>query len=175
MNCLRSLGRCYRGFESRLGHGCLVCVFILFCVVVCVGSDLATGWFPVQGVLPTVQRSRNWSETSVSRKQIFKQLMLNNPTNNRDTLSHEANFQHRKRTVYGRLEAVYDSIVRRDSIRYMDENSHRDHRAFGENLPLDCQQRRTPEPKRNKGDNYKTSTTAIPTHHKKWLWQTQRS
>jgi hypothetical protein len=33
----------------------------LFCV--CVGSGLATGWFPVQGVLPTVLRLRNWSET----------------------------------------------------------------------------------------------------------------
>jgi hypothetical protein len=31
INCLRSLGRCDRGFESHLGHGCLVCV----CVCVC--------------------------------------------------------------------------------------------------------------------------------------------
>jgi hypothetical protein len=32
----------------------------LFCVCVC---GLATGWSPVQGVLPTVLRLRNWSET----------------------------------------------------------------------------------------------------------------
>jgi hypothetical protein len=32
----------------------------LFCV--CVGSDLATGWSPVQGVLPTVLGLTNWSE-----------------------------------------------------------------------------------------------------------------
>jgi hypothetical protein len=31
INCLRLLGRCDRGFESRLGYGCLVCVR-LFCV-----------------------------------------------------------------------------------------------------------------------------------------------
>jgi hypothetical protein len=37
-----------------------VCVR-LFCV--CVGSDLATSWSPVQEVLPTVLRLRNWSET----------------------------------------------------------------------------------------------------------------
>jgi hypothetical protein len=38
-----------------------VCVR-LFCVsvVLCVGSGLATGWPPVQGVLPTVYRLRNW-------------------------------------------------------------------------------------------------------------------
>jgi hypothetical protein len=35
---------------------CLFCV----CVVLCVGSCLATGWSPVQGVLPTVYRLRNW-------------------------------------------------------------------------------------------------------------------
>jgi hypothetical protein len=37
----------------------------LFCVcaVVCVGSGLASGWSPVQGVLPTVLRLRNLSET----------------------------------------------------------------------------------------------------------------
>jgi hypothetical protein len=34
----------------------------LFCVnvVLCVGSGLATGWFPVHGVLPTVYGLRNW-------------------------------------------------------------------------------------------------------------------
>jgi hypothetical protein len=29
MNCLHSPGRCDRGFESHLGHGCLVFTFIL--------------------------------------------------------------------------------------------------------------------------------------------------
>jgi hypothetical protein len=32
-----------------------MCVYSV-CVVLCVGSDLATGWSPVQGVLPTVYR-----------------------------------------------------------------------------------------------------------------------
>jgi hypothetical protein len=39
-----------------------VCVYSLF-VFSCVGSDLATGWSPVQGVLLTVLRLRNWIET----------------------------------------------------------------------------------------------------------------
>jgi hypothetical protein len=33
----------------------------LFCV--CMGSDLATGLFPIRGVLPTLLGLRNWSET----------------------------------------------------------------------------------------------------------------
>jgi hypothetical protein len=42
-------------------HGC-VCVR-LFCVVLsCVCSGLATGWSPVQGVLPTVVGLRNWNK-----------------------------------------------------------------------------------------------------------------
>jgi hypothetical protein len=39
-----------------------VCVYSVF-VLPCVGSGLATGWSPVQGVLPTVLGVRNWSET----------------------------------------------------------------------------------------------------------------
>jgi hypothetical protein len=38
-----------------------VCVFPVF--VFCLGSGLATGWSPVQGVLQTVFWLRNWSET----------------------------------------------------------------------------------------------------------------
>jgi hypothetical protein len=38
-----------------------VCVRLFcVCVVLCVGSGLATGWSPVQGVLTTVYRLRNW-------------------------------------------------------------------------------------------------------------------
>jgi hypothetical protein len=46
---------------SNPTQGIDVCV-LLFCVwvVLCVGSCLMTGWFPVQGVLPTVYRLRNW-------------------------------------------------------------------------------------------------------------------
>jgi hypothetical protein len=61
MNCLRSLGRCDRGFGFHLGHGCLVCVYVrLFCVFVALhlGSGLATGRSVVQGVVPTVYRSK---------------------------------------------------------------------------------------------------------------------
>jgi hypothetical protein len=46
---------------SNPTRGMDVCVR-LFCVyvVLCVGSGLATGWSPAQGVLPTVYRLRNW-------------------------------------------------------------------------------------------------------------------
>jgi hypothetical protein len=39
-----------------------ICVYPVF-VFSYVGSGLAAGWSPVQGVLPTVLGSRNWSET----------------------------------------------------------------------------------------------------------------
>jgi hypothetical protein len=45
---------------SNLTQGMDTCLR-LFCV--CLGRGLATGWSPVQGVLPNVQRLRNWSET----------------------------------------------------------------------------------------------------------------
>jgi hypothetical protein len=49
MNCLRSLGRRDRVFESRLGRGCLLCVHLFcVCVVLCVGRGLATGRSPAQ-------------------------------------------------------------------------------------------------------------------------------
>jgi hypothetical protein len=46
---------------SNPSHDIDVCVR-LFCVsvVLRVGSGLAMGWSPVQGVLPTVYRLRNW-------------------------------------------------------------------------------------------------------------------
>jgi hypothetical protein len=60
MNCLRSRGRCDRGFESHLGHGCSVCVcaFFCVCVVLYLGRGLATGRSLVQGVLQIVYRSK---------------------------------------------------------------------------------------------------------------------
>jgi hypothetical protein len=47
---------------SNLTRGMNVCVR-LFCVyaVLYVGSGLATGWSPVQGVLPTVYGLKNWN------------------------------------------------------------------------------------------------------------------
>jgi hypothetical protein len=37
--------------------------FFCVCVVLCVGSGLATGWSLVQGVLPSVYRLRNWKSS----------------------------------------------------------------------------------------------------------------
>jgi hypothetical protein len=42
-------------------RGMFVCVRLFcVCVVLCVGSGLATGWSPAQVVLPTVYVLRNW-------------------------------------------------------------------------------------------------------------------
>jgi hypothetical protein len=54
MNRLRSLEHWDRGFESHSRHGCM-CTFIL-CMLLRVGSGLATGWSPVQRVLQTAYR-----------------------------------------------------------------------------------------------------------------------
>jgi hypothetical protein len=54
MNRLRLLEHWDRGFESHPRHG-YVCIYAV-CIVLCVGSGLATGWSPAQGVLQTVYR-----------------------------------------------------------------------------------------------------------------------
>jgi hypothetical protein len=57
MNSFRSLGLWDRGFENHSRHGCLYCVRLFYvCIVLCVGTGLATGWSSVQGVLSTVYR-----------------------------------------------------------------------------------------------------------------------
>jgi hypothetical protein len=46
---------------SNATRGMHVCVHsFCVCAVLCVDSGLATGWSPVQRVLPTVYRLRNW-------------------------------------------------------------------------------------------------------------------
>jgi hypothetical protein len=54
MNCLRSLEHFDREFESHSRHGCLRLRLFSVCVVLYVGSGLATGWSLVQEVLPSV-------------------------------------------------------------------------------------------------------------------------
>jgi hypothetical protein len=45
--------------NSNPTWGMDVCVRLLcVCAVLCAGSDLATGWSPVQGVLPTMQKDQ---------------------------------------------------------------------------------------------------------------------
>jgi hypothetical protein len=55
---------------SNPTRGMDVCVRLLymFYVVLRIGSGLATGWSPIQGVLPTVYRSRNWKSDRGSTK-----------------------------------------------------------------------------------------------------------
>jgi hypothetical protein len=47
---------------SNPNQGMDVCVYSVF-TLPCVDSGFATGWSPVQGVVPSVLRLRNWSET----------------------------------------------------------------------------------------------------------------
>jgi hypothetical protein len=47
-----------------------VCVRLFcVCVVLCLGRGLATGWFPVQGVLPTVYRIKKLKKRPRSNKR----------------------------------------------------------------------------------------------------------
>jgi hypothetical protein len=53
---------------SNPTQGMDVCVRLFcVCVVRFVGSSHATGWYPVQGVLPKVQRLRNWKTAKVHK------------------------------------------------------------------------------------------------------------
>jgi hypothetical protein len=54
MNYFRLIECWDRGFESHSRHGCLCVHSFCVCVVLCLGSGLATSWSLVQGVLPSV-------------------------------------------------------------------------------------------------------------------------
>jgi hypothetical protein len=43
------------GSNPTQGMDSCVCLFCV-CVLLCVGSDLGTGWSPVKGVIPTVYK-----------------------------------------------------------------------------------------------------------------------
>jgi hypothetical protein len=47
------------GFDCHSRHGCL-CAFVLCLCFLCIGSGLATGLSPIQEVIPTEYRLRNW-------------------------------------------------------------------------------------------------------------------
>jgi hypothetical protein len=64
MNRLHPLEHWDRVFESLSRHVRLFCV----CVVLCVGSGLATGWSSFQGVLPTVYRIKKLKKRPRSKR-----------------------------------------------------------------------------------------------------------
>jgi hypothetical protein len=70
MNCLRSLERWDRGFESRSMHGCLYVRLFWDCVVLCVGSGLATDLSVVQGALQFVQTDYEAEEAWVQQRAL---------------------------------------------------------------------------------------------------------
>jgi hypothetical protein len=56
---------------SNPTQGMDVCVRLFcVCVVMCVGSDLATGWFPVQGVLPAVYGFKKLQKRPISTRAV---------------------------------------------------------------------------------------------------------
>jgi hypothetical protein len=72
INNLRSLGHRDRGYQSYLGHGCLVCVSVrLFCVCVVLrlGRGLATGRSLVQGLCINPKETRNLVTVRVRYKR----------------------------------------------------------------------------------------------------------
>jgi hypothetical protein len=73
MNCLRQLEHWGRGFEIRTRHGCLYCVYLFcVCVVPCTGRGLATGWSPVQGIVPTVYRFEKLKKLPRPNRGLYK-------------------------------------------------------------------------------------------------------
>jgi hypothetical protein len=57
-------------------QGMDVCVRLsCVCVVLCVGSGLARGWSPFQGVLPTVQKDYDTEEEATAQQTAVKPLM----------------------------------------------------------------------------------------------------
>jgi hypothetical protein len=60
----QTLGSCVR---IALKTWMSVCVYSL-CAVLCVGRGLARGWSPVQGILPTVYKLRNWKSGRRSQR-----------------------------------------------------------------------------------------------------------
>jgi hypothetical protein len=59
MNRLSPLEHWNRGFESFSRHESMCVRLFCVCVVLCIGSGLATGLSPVQGAVPTVYRLIN--------------------------------------------------------------------------------------------------------------------
>jgi hypothetical protein len=76
INCLRSLEPWDRGFESHSKYGYLCAFLFCVCVVMCVGSGVATGWCPVQGVLPSVYRIKKLKESSQGPKKGCRILII---------------------------------------------------------------------------------------------------
>jgi hypothetical protein len=59
----------------------ILCLFSV-CIVLCVGSGLATGWSPVQGILPTVYRVTKLTKRPRPNKWLQSHNNKNNNNNN---------------------------------------------------------------------------------------------
>jgi hypothetical protein len=51
-----------------------VCVRLFCLYVLCTGRGLASGWSPVQGVLPTVYGLRNWKAAKAQQRAVEPQI-----------------------------------------------------------------------------------------------------
>jgi hypothetical protein len=62
---------------SNTTWGMDVCVRLFcVCVVLCVGSGFATGWSPVQGVLPTVYRIKKLKKRQKARQRAVESYVM---------------------------------------------------------------------------------------------------
>jgi hypothetical protein len=75
MNCLRSLEHWDRGFESHSRHGCLCVRLFCVCVVLCVGSGLATGWSPSKESFRLCKNDYETEEEARAQKRSVEPLM----------------------------------------------------------------------------------------------------
>jgi hypothetical protein len=81
MNCLCSLERLNHGFELHSRHGCLCVRLFCVCVVLCLGSGLATGRSLIQGVLPSVKNDYKTEEEVRAQQKSLESLMNESATN----------------------------------------------------------------------------------------------
>jgi hypothetical protein len=68
-NCLRPLKHWRCGFKSHSTHGWMSVYYVY--VVLYVGRGLATGWSPVQGILPTEYRSEKLKKRQRPNKGLW--------------------------------------------------------------------------------------------------------
>jgi hypothetical protein len=56
-------------------HGCMCVRLFCVCIVLCVGSGLATGWSLVDGVLPTMENDYETEEEARAQQRALEPLM----------------------------------------------------------------------------------------------------
>jgi hypothetical protein len=76
MKCLRSLENWDRGFESHPRHRCLCVRLFGICVVLCVGSGLATGRYPSKESYRLYEKEYEIEEEARAQQWTVEPLMM---------------------------------------------------------------------------------------------------